>query len=201
MVLSDQYRTFVKDQVELLAGTFAYIDVYVRYHPATEIYRISPSTRLKAFHKGALIDRTNLPHNVSVYEVPQFYLPFDYFFRRIGRPYYDKIKSSIKSKGGEYNLIHAHFTWPNGFVGAELKKEYGIPFVITGHGYDVYDLPFRDAKWRELIVNIFDSADAIITVSHRNRECIKKLNVKTPVYVIPNGFREDLFAPQWYARA
>lgn len=196
MVLSDHYLTFVKDQVELLAKTFAHTDVYVRYHPATEISRVFPAPRLKAFRKDSLIDRTNLPENVSIYTVPQFYLPFTHQFRRVGKPYYTKIKDRITENKAEYDLVHAHFTWPNGFVGAKLKEEYGLPFIITAHGYDVYDLPFRDARWRDLITDIFDSADAIITVSHRNHECIKKLNINTPVHVLPNGFRSDLFYAQ-----
>ncbi|MGB3951375.1 MAG: glycosyltransferase family 4 protein [Candidatus Methanoculleus thermohydrogenotrophicum] len=196
MVLSDHYLTFVKDQVELLAKTFAHTDVYVRYHPATEISRVFPAPRLKAFRKDSLIDRVNLPENVSIHTVPQFYLPFSHQFRRIGKPYYTKIKDRITENKAEYDLVHAHFTWPNGFVGAKLKEEYGFPFVITAHGYDVYDLPFRDAKWRDLITGIFDSADAIITVSHRNHECINQLDIETPVHVLPNGFRSDLF----YAR-
>jgi len=196
MVLSDHYLTFIKDQVELLAKTFAHTDVYVRYHPATEISRIVPYPRLKAFRKESLIDRVNLPENVSIHTVPQLYLPFSHQFRRIGKPYYTKIKDRITENKAEYDLVHAHFTWPNGFVGAKLKEEYGFPFVITAHGYDVYDLPFRDAKWRDLITGIFDSADAIITVSHRNHECIKQLGIETPVHVLPNGFRSDLF----YAR-
>ncbi len=195
MVLSDHYLTFVKDPVELLAGRFMHTDVYVRYHPATEISKVFPAPRLKAFRKDSLIDPTNLPGNVSICPVPLFYLPCDHQFKRIGERYYNAVENRLQKSGAYPDLVHAHFVWPNGFVGAKLKEEYGIPFVVTAHGYDIYDLPFRDAEWKERIEAILNAAEAIITVSNSNRECIKKLDVTTPVEVIPNGFRHDQFHP------
>ncbi|WP_048184414.1 glycosyltransferase family 4 protein [Methanoculleus sediminis] len=195
MVLSDHYLTFVKDQVELLAKTFAHTDVYVRYHPATEISRVFPDPHLKAFRKDSLIDRTALPENISIHPISLFYLPFDYLFKRIGERYYNIVGDRLQRSRAYPDLIHAHFIWPNGFVGAILKKEYGIPFVVTAHGYDIYDLPFRDAEWKRRIEAILNAADVIITVSNSNRECMKRLDVTTPVNVVPNGFRHDLFYP------
>ncbi|NLP23974.1 MAG: glycosyltransferase family 4 protein [Syntrophomonadaceae bacterium] len=195
MVLSDHYLTFVKDQVELLAKTFAHTDVYVRYHPATEISRVLSIPRLKSFRKDSLIDRTNLPGNVSIHPTPLFYLPCDHQFKRVGERYYNTVKNRLQRSGAYPDLVHAHFIWPNGFVGAMLKKEYGIPFVVTAHGYDIYDLPFRDAEWKERIEAILNAADVVITVSNSNRECVERLNVTAPVNVVPNGFRHDLFYP------
>ncbi|KAF5084122.1 MAG: glycosyltransferase family 4 protein [Methanoculleus marisnigri] len=195
MVLSDHYLTFVKDPVELLAGRFMHTDVYVRYHPATEISRVFPVPRLKAFRKDTLIDRMNLPENVFVYPIPLFYLPCDHQFKRIGERYYGTIENRLQESKAHPDIIHAHFVWPNGFVGAKLKGECGIPFVVTAHGYDIYDLPFRDAEWKERIEAILNAAEVVITVSNSNRECIKKLDVTTPVEVIPNGFRHDQFRP------
>ena len=44
------------------------------------------------------------------------------------------------------DLIHAHFILPSGFVAKELGEELGVPYVVTAHGYDVYDLPFRNPE-------------------------------------------------------
>ena len=195
MVLSDHYLTFIKDQVELLAKTFAHTDVYVRYHPATEISRIVPYPRLKAFRKESLIDLTNLPENVSIHPISLFYLPCDSQFRRVGDRYYKTVKDLLQKSEAFPDLVHAHFVWPNGFVGAKLKEEYATPFVVTAHGYDIYDLPFRDAEWKEQIEAILNAADAVITVSNSNRKCVERLNVTAPVKVVPNGFRQDQFYP------
>ncbi len=195
MVLSDHYLTFVKDQVELLAKAFAHTDVYVRYHPATEISRVFPDPHLKAFRKDSLIDRTALPKNVSIYPVPLLYLPIDHQFKRVGERYYNAIENLLQGSKAFPDIIHAHFVWPNGFVGAKLKEKHKVPFVVTAHGYDIYDLPFRDAEWKGRIEAILNAADVVVTVSNSNRECVKRLNVTTPVKVVPNGFRHDLFYP------
>ena len=92
-------------------------------------------------------------------------------------------------------MIHAHFTWPSGYAGAKLKEKYNIPLIITTHGYDIYDLPFRNELLRKKVEYALDSADYIITVSNNNLKYINKLNIKTPVRIIPNGFRSDLFYP------
>lgn len=57
-------------------------------------------------------------------------------------------------------------------------------------------LPFRDEEWKEKIEYVLNTADYIITVSNSNLKCINKLNVKTPVKVIPNGFNSNLSYPK-----
>jgi glycosyltransferase involved in cell wall biosynthesis len=94
-----------------------------------------------------------------------------------------------------FDLIHAHFAWPSGFVGVQLKKKYQVPLVITCHGYDIYSLPFQNNFWKAQITNILNNSDHVITVSNSNYNCIKKLNINTPVTVIPNGFKDNLFYP------
>ncbi|GAI63180.1 unnamed protein product [marine sediment metagenome] len=74
-----------------------------------------------------------------------------------------------------------------------VKEKYKKPLVITGHGYDVYDLPFRDKYWRNRLREVFRNADSLITVSLKNRECIIKLGIKKEVYVFPNGFSSSIF--------
>ena len=68
--------------------------------------------------------------------------------------------------------------------------------MMWPHGYDIYSLPFKDNDWRGKIESVLNSANHIITVSHSNLECIKKLNVCTPVTIIPNGFKNNLFYPR-----
>src|SRR5208337_1184983 len=50
--------------------------------------------------------------------------------------------------------------------------------------------------WKKNIEYVLNTVDTIITVSQRNLECIRKLDVGTPVHVIPNGFRRNLFYPR-----
>ncbi len=77
-----------------------------------------------------------------------------------------------------------------------MKEKYNVPLIVTAHGYDIYDLPFRDKEWKEKIEYVLNEADYIITVSESNLKCINQLNIKTPVKVIPNGFNAKLFYPR-----
>lgn len=106
------------------------------------------------------------------------------------------IERTIEKHHLHFDLIHAHFAWLSGYAGAHLKGDYSTPLVVTGHGGDVYSLPFKGDKWREKIEYALNTADHVITVSQSNLACIKKLDVSTPVSIIPNGFRSDHFYPR-----
>lgn len=196
IVLSDHYLTFVKDQVESVSDMFSHIHVLVRYNPIAEISTYFPIDRLKPFRKTSLIDLGGKPENISVHLIPVWFLPFDCEYKSLGERYFRIVEAYIKRHNISGHLIHAHFVWPNGYVATRLKEKYGNHCVITAHGYDIYDLPFRDDEWRNLIKDVLDQADAIVSVSASNLECINKLETRTPVFVIPNGYRRDIFFPQ-----
>ena len=54
-------------------------------------------------------------------------------------------------------------------------------------------MPFRNKYWKIKIKYVLDSADNIITVSNKNLECVKNLNVTSDVKIILNGFDENRF--------
>jgi glycosyltransferase involved in cell wall biosynthesis len=193
IVISDHYLTFVKDQIESVSGSFSQIDVLVRYNPIAEISRILPINRLRPFRKSALVDMTDKPDNIMVHLIPVFFLPVNRAYKALGDRYFRIIERYLESHGISAHLIHAHFLWPNGHVAVRLREKSGIPCVVTAHGYDIYDLPFRDDEWKMKIKNVLDGADAIVTVSMSNAECIKRVETRTPVFLIPNGFRSELF--------
>ena len=45
--------------------------------------------------------------------------------------------------GGHYDLLHAHWLLPQGFVGGLAARQTGIPHVLTVHGGDVFSLQAR----------------------------------------------------------
>ena len=195
LIISHNYNDFIKDQTEIISSHFKHIDVLVRHNPIAEISNLLPIEYLKPCRKESLIILTNKPENIGVIPTPVVYLPTDSGYKKLGEKHFKAVEKTIKNDSINFDLIHSHFTWSAGYVGAKLKEKYNVPFIVTAHGYDIYDLPFRDEEWGEKIEYVLNAADYIITVSNSNLECIKNLNVKTPVKVIPNGFNNDMFYP------
>lgn len=197
IVIAPEYYSFVKDQTEAVSHNFRKIQVFVRHNPLVEISRFIPLKSLDNFRLSRRINLKNLPDNIHIIPTPVYYIPLNCGYKSAGIPHYRRVCKSIVLDDLKDNaIVHAHHIWSAGYVGARLKEEYGIPFVVTGHGYDVYLLPFKDSEWRERIEYVLNAADHIITVSKSNLACIKKLDISTPVTVIPNGFRTDLFYPR-----
>jgi glycosyltransferase involved in cell wall biosynthesis len=196
LIISHLYATFVKDQVDQMAPHFHAIFVLVRTNPFAEISRVIPVSYLVPFSVAQKIDLSNKPENVFVFETPVFYLPTEAGYEKLGRGHLKSVEKIIKKHSLEFDLIHAHFTWSAGYVGSELKKKYGVPFILTAHGMDIYDLPFKNAFYTEQITRILNSADHLITVSRNNLVSIGKLGIKKPVSVILNGFDDHRFFPR-----
>jgi glycosyltransferase involved in cell wall biosynthesis len=196
LVISHSYNSFVKDQVNIVSEYFANVTVLVRYNPISEISKIIPSHYLAQNTKASLVDLTDKPSNVSIFTTPVLYLPLDSEYKKLGERHLRAVTEKIQNEKIEFDLIHCHFVWSSGYVGARLKDLHKVPLVVTAHGHDIYDLPFKDAVWRGKIEYVLNSADQITTVSQSNLAFVKKLNVRTPVSVIPNGFRGDQFYPK-----
>ncbi len=195
-VFCHSYNNFQKDPIDILAPCVSSVNVFVRVNPLAELGKYLSIPQIERFSSAYKIDRTGIPENVQVHPTPIWYLPTDRGYKKLGERHYAHVKSLMQRHGTKFDLIHAHFTWSAGYVGARLKEDYGVPFVVTGHGYDIYSLPFKDNEWREKIGYVLNTADHIITVSQSNLTCIKKLDVSTPVTVIPNGFKSALFYPR-----
>lgn len=201
LIIGNTYRAILKDVTEAYSNHFDNIYFLVRYNPFTEIYNMIPincrlKNYLKPITKNSLIDLSNKQKNIEVIPTPIFYLPTDSSYKNLGEKHFKVAERTIKNNNVKFDLIHSHFLWSAGYVGAKLKEKYNVPFVVTAHGYDIYDLPFRDDDWKKKIEYVLNAADYIITVSESNLKCIGQLDIKVPIKVIPNGFNKKLFYPR-----
>lgn len=195
-MLSHSYRSFVKDSVESFSNCFSNVYILFRYNPIFEICSYIPTSKLDKYRLSYKQDLTDLPNNYKVFSTSVIYFPIENQYRKLGDKHLSSVRGVVNRNELDFQIIHSHFTWSAGYVGARLKEEYDVPFVITAHGYDIYSLPFKDNEWREKIEYVLNTADHIITVSQSNLACTRKLDVSKPVTVIPNGFRSDLFHPR-----
>lgn len=195
LVVSQNYASFVKDQVECIAPYFRHVYVLAVTRPVAEISNFLPLHSLKPFRKKVKINLSDLPGNVTVITTPLHYLPISCWYKKVGDQHLRAVQRVIKKKNISFDIIHCHFTYSSGYVGERLKAESQVPLVVTAHGFDIYDLPFRNTFWQEKVAATLQSADRVITVSANNVACIRKLDVDTPVDLIPNGYKKKLFYP------
>jgi glycosyltransferase involved in cell wall biosynthesis len=191
------YNSFQKDHIEEASKYFKNVNVLVRYKPISTIAKYLPFKIFKKFDDAYVIDEKDIPSNVQILRTPFWYLPYGFLNRCLGRKHLKAVRKIIKKYDIKFDLIHSHFVWSSGYVGMKLKEKYNVPLVITGHGYDVYKLPFSSDSWRGKIVEILESADRVITVSKYNEQYLKELGTDlSKVSIINNGFSPSLFYPQ-----
>jgi teichuronic acid biosynthesis glycosyltransferase TuaC len=100
-----------------------------------------------------------------------------------------------------FDLIDAHYFYPDGVAAVLLGRRLGKPVVITARGTDVnllpeYRVPRRLIRWAAA------QAAGLITVSEALRERLIELGVPgSRIQVLRNGVDLELFAPQDRAAA
>ncbi len=193
LVISPHYNTFVKGAVEALAREVEFIEVLVHHNKLTDLLRAIPFggylDYARRFTREKLLNTEGKPENVRIHFISKPYFPPSSRNPRVGDIFAKEMLEVVRKERIEANLIHAHFVWPPGYIGAKLKEVLGLPLVITGHGYDVYDLPFRSEEWRERVSWTLSRADAVTTVSGSNKRIlVDELGLREgAVHLVPNG--------------
>lgn len=94
---------------------------------------------------------------------------------------------------GKIDLIHAHVSYPGGYLAWDLKKKFKIPYVITEHmGPFPFKKFLRNGKLQKKISAPVLNSDKMIAVSS---SLSKEIQVLTGMRaeVIPNLVNEEIF--------
>ncbi|MFC0525296.1 glycosyltransferase [Pontibacillus salicampi] len=103
----------------------------------------------------------------------------------------------LVSKGKQYDVVHAHYVFPSGFLALAFKKLFGTKLVVTAHGGDIDKMPHKNAFIFNQTKNILQNADHIIAVG----EALKEEIVQTfgadeqRVTIMSMGVNRDVFTP------
>ena len=109
--------------------------------------------------------------------------------------------SRLLHEGSRFDLIDAHYFYPDGVAAVWLGKRFGLPVVVTARGSDVTQFPAYTIP-RRLIKKAAADADAVITVSAGLRDALVLLGVSaSKVTVLRNGVDLDVFKPVERERA
>lgn len=106
-----------------------------------------------------------------------------------------------------FNIIHAHTLFTDGNIARELKKKYGIPYLVAIRNTDVNVFFKYMIFLRKLGIEIMEDSDALIFLSESYKKLVfqqyipdqirEKLEKKT--YIIPNGI-DDFWVNNRYKK-
>lgn len=105
-----------------------------------------------------------------------------------------KVKKLIES-GFDFDLIDAHYFYPDGVAAVMLAKTFNKPVAITGRGTDLnlipqYAIPAKQIRWAA------NNASAMITVASALIDYLENLGIdRKKVVTLRNGVDLEKFRP------
>lgn len=101
----------------------------------------------------------------------------------------------LLESGERFDVIDAHYLFPDGVAAVWLGRRFGLPVVVTARGTDVNFIP-RYRLPRRLIRGAFDEAAALIAVSSALKDAMISLGApERKVTVLRNGVDLGQFCP------
>lgn len=183
------YKFFIKDFIENISRLeeVSVAEVMVFHNLLYEMHFLRPIIKkFKCVHiytKDGIAEFQRKPDNVNLHVLSYFNIfPNSW---QIDTKIFKTLDRYIKKKRIEFDLVHAHFTWPYGYIGIRLGKEYETPVVVTVHENRDWFLSLYNSR-NEKIVECWRSADALIRVNKIDVPLLRQFNDK--VFYVPNGF-------------
>jgi len=96
-------------------------------------------------------------------------------------------------KSFRFQLIDAHWLFPDGYAAARLAADLRVPFAVTVRGDDISSFP-QDPRKRPKLIATLAKADAVIGVCQALIDKAKELGAPPErCHVIPNGIDCETF--------
>lgn len=137
---------------------------------------------------------------VKIRYLKYFKIPGTRFFENIGKHLYRALlRAGIDFK--QYDVIHADAPLPAGDAAIRLHEKFGIPFVVHGHGLDVFlDNSYQGlnncGKIADACAAVYKAADAVTGVSRKVLDNIQeRVDIRGRDFVVYNGVDTERFCP------
>ncbi len=91
----------------------------------------------------------------------------------------------------KFDLVHAHWSIPQGFTGIFLRKLFGIPCVTSLHGSDIYGL--RAPLLRSLNGRVILGCNACTANSQATARTARRISGREGIQILPMGVDIDFF--------
>lgn len=107
--------------------------------------------------------------------------------------------ADVLMKKEKFDVVHAFFTVPCGFMAMKLSKKYNVPYIVSLRGADVPGYSERFTLLynllRPLTRMIWTRASNIVSNSSGLRTLALKTNQEQEISIIPNGIDIEEFIP------
>ncbi|MFC4891877.1 glycosyltransferase [Pseudofrancisella aestuarii] len=104
---------------------------------------------------------------------------------------------NLLNEGIKIDILHAHVSYPAGYIAYILSKDFDIPFIITEH---MSPFPFNAYIKNKQILNqikqSMENSARVIAVSNSLKKDIAKLNMKKEIVVISNFINENNYVEE-----
>ncbi|MCI5043322.1 MAG: glycosyltransferase [Aquisalinus sp.] len=97
--------------------------------------------------------------------------------------------------GWDFDVVDAHYYYPDGVAAARAAEKYGKPVLITARGTDINLIP-QYPRQREMILEASAIAGASISVCQALKDEMGNIGLATEkIHVLRNGVDLDMFQP------
>jgi glycosyltransferase involved in cell wall biosynthesis len=186
-----QLGTFIKQSIDSIANQKVDITV-VSPKPFVLPFSAFPYHNFSKLPRIEHTEKYDLHYPRYVYAVPK-----KYFYPITGISYAHFVsRYAIKNIKPKPDLIHAHFSYPDGFGMIELAKKWNIPLVISALGTIERKVAYEGSYTSRQIIKAMNFADKVLSVSEDLKLHIVNLGInENNVIVVPNGVDTEKFKP------
>src|SRR5665647_12111 len=186
-----QLGTFIKQSIDSIANQKVDITV-VSPKPFVLPFSAFPYHNFSKLPRIEHTEKYDLHYPRYVYAVPK-----KYFYPITGISYAHFVsRYAIKNIKPKPDLIHAHFSYPDGFGMIGLAKKWNIPLVISALGTIERKVAYEGTYTSRQIIKAMNFADKVLSVSEDLKLHIVNLGInENKVIVVPNGVDTEKFKP------
>ena len=136
---------------------------------------------------------------VQVQYIRFFKIPGPGDFHKTGKALYRQLNRKLDLS--QFDIYHADAALPSGQAAMYAAKKYKKPFVVHGHGLDMFlDGSYKDARNCQKVADackqVYEKADGIIGVSRKVLEKVQaRVDIAGKDFVVFNGVDAEKFCP------
>jgi len=192
-----QLGTFIKQSIDSIANQGVDVTV-ISPKPFVLPFSAFPYHNFFKLPRIEHTEKYDLHYPRYIYAVPK-----KYFYPITGFSYSHFIfEYAMKNIKPEPDLIHAHFSYPDGYGMMNLAKKWRVPLVISALGTIERKVAYEGSYTSRQIIEAMTFADKILSVSEDLKLHIVNLGInEDKVHVVPNGVDTVKFKPAGKAHA